>query len=158
MLTRNLELGSVSLQIKRLIEKTSSENKKLCWGFSWPTCKYISHSQNYIHTRTSTLLTSITAMQIDEASSEGTLVFIPACGQSIKKESCIRHPSCFAVLLKQHTNNQTHTHSHAFQHCYSSVAIAFFLLGYMFSFLSAFKITDVAPACLEDLLCVYRHH
>lgn len=38
----------------------------------------------------------------------------------------------------------------------ATLAVAFFLLGYMFGLVSAFKITDVSPACLEDLHRVYR--
>lgn len=96
---------------------------------------------SHTHTHTSTLTTSIMAMQIMRQAlcSESTLVFIPACGQSIK-EKVVGHPSCFAVLLKQHTGNQTHVHTHM----PSSVTLALFLLRYIY-------ISDICLAFVQHL-------
>lgn len=124
-LTHNLEFGSCSLHIKRLIEKQIAKIKSSA-GVSSGQHASVSntHRITFTHTHTSTLTASIMAMQIMRQAlcAEGTLVFIPACGQSIK-EKVVGHPSCFAALLKQHTGNQTHIHTHM----PSSVTIALFL-------------------------------
>lgn len=49
VLTHNLELGSFSVHIKRLIEKQIRRKKKPCWDFSGTTFQYM-HTQKITFT------------------------------------------------------------------------------------------------------------
>lgn len=50
VLTHNLELGSFSVHIKRLIEKQIRRKKKTLLGFLWDNIPVYAYTENYIHT------------------------------------------------------------------------------------------------------------
>lgn len=127
-LTHNLERGSFSLHIKRWIEKQIAKIKSSA-GFSLGQHASVCHPHKITSTRTLTLITSITAMQIDEASFVlwGHFSFHSCLWTEYKKETC--RASILLCSAAKTTHKQSNTHWHTVECCYSSIALALFLLG-----------------------------